>query len=195
VWHIAQQWRPAAVAVTGSLDASRLTDAERALRRKTHDTIRRVSLDIDVRQQFNTAISAMMELVNELYAFTKGHARSPSPQADLVVKEALDALNVMLSPFAPHMAEELWEQFGHAGTLATASWPAYDAAAAKADEIVIPIQVNGKVRGRLTVSPEATDDELQRLALADAAIQPYTQGKTVRKVVIAKGRLVSVVVG
>jgi leucyl-tRNA synthetase len=154
-----------------------------------------VTLDIETRQQFNTAISAMMELVNDLYAFTKRHEEAPSPQAGAVVGEALGALIVMLSPFAPHTAEELWEQFGHTGTLAATSWPEYDQEAAKLEEIVIPIQVNGKVRSRLTVSPGISDEELEKLALADPAIQPYTQGKTIRKVVIAKGRLVSIVVG
>ncbi len=193
VWHIAQQWKPA-VSEAPALDVSSLTDAERAIRRKTHDTIRRVTLDVDVRKQFNTAISAMMELVNDLYSFSKQHQESPLPQASAVVGEALSALIVMMSPFAPHTAEELWEQFGHAGTLAAAAWPIFDAEAAKAEEIVIPVQVNGKVRARLTVSPTVGDSELEQLALAHPAVLPYIQGKTVRKVVIAKGRLISVVV-
>jgi leucyl-tRNA synthetase len=100
----------------------------------------------------------------------------------------------MLSPFAPHTAEELWEQYGHDGTLAAARWPQYDAEAAKADEIELPVQVNGKVRGRLSVPPEVGDAELEQLALAHPAVQPYLQGKSVKKVVIAKGRLVSIVI-
>jgi leucyl-tRNA synthetase len=196
VWHIAQHWRPLVSANgRGPIDVTTLTLEERALRRKTHDTIRRVTFDVDRRQQFNTAISAMRELVNDLYDFTKRQETQASPQAGPVVKEALDALVVMLSPFAPHTAEELWEQFGHAGTVAATSWPQFDAEAAKAEEIVIPVQVNGKVRSRLTVSPEASDEELEQLALGDAAVRAYTQGKSVRKVVIAKGRLVSIVVG
>jgi leucyl-tRNA synthetase len=195
VWQIAQQWRPQVSANgRGPIDVARLTSEERALRRKTHDTIKRVTLDIDARKQFNTAISAMMELVNDLYAFTKHHETAPTPQAHVVVKEALDALIVMVSPFAPHAAEELWHQFGHAGDLSTASWPAFDEQAAREEEIEIPIQVNGKVRGRLTVAPNTSDADLERLALADPAIHAYTQGKTVKKVLIAKGRLVSVVV-
>jgi leucyl-tRNA synthetase len=110
------------------------------------------------------------------------------------VKEALEALILMLSPFAPHTAEELWEQYGHRGTLSAAAWPVFDAEAARAEEIVIPVQVNGKIRSRLTVTPDIADDELQQLALADPAVQPYTRGKAVRKVVIAKGRLVSIAV-
>jgi leucyl-tRNA synthetase len=194
VWHIGQVWRPRVAGVDTPIDSTRLVDAERALRRRTHDTIRRVTVDVDARQNFNTAISAMRVLVNDLYTFTSHQEESPTPQAAHVAREALDALIVLVSPFAPHTAEELWEQFGHAGTLAAASWPTYDADAAKAEEVVIPVQVNGKVRGRLTVSPEATDEELEELALADAGVRSYTQGKIVRKVVIAKGRLVSLVV-
>ena len=170
------------------------TADERAMRRKTHDTIRRVTLDIDVRKQFNTAISAMMELVNDLYAFTKRQESEPSGQAAPVVKEAIESLIVMLAPFAPHTAEELWEQYGHGDTLASAAWPRFDADAAQAEEIVVPVQVNGKLRGRLTVAPDISEQELERLALAEASVQPYIQGKTMRKVVIAKGRLVSIVV-
>jgi leucyl-tRNA synthetase len=194
VWHIAQEWRPRAAAASGTLETASLTSSERAIRRKTHDTIRRVSVDVDVRKQFNTAISAMMELVNDLYAFTKAQESDPTPGGPLVAREAVEALIVMLSPFAPHTAEELWEQYGHTATLSGARWPDYDPEAAKAEEIVIPVQVNGKVRARVTVPPDVSDADLERTALADPALQPYTRDKTVRKVVIAKGRLVSVVV-
>ncbi len=195
VWHIAQHWRSGAVRHQKlSLNVARLSPPERALRRKTHDTIRRVTLDVDVRKQFNTAISAMMELVNDLYTFTKRQESEPSQQAAVVAREAIEALIVMVSPFAPHTAEELWEQFGHRGGLSATSWPVFDADAAKAEEVVIPVQVNGKVRSRLTVAPHVEDDELERLALADPAVQPYTRGKTVKKVIVAKGRLVSIAV-
>jgi leucyl-tRNA synthetase len=212
VWRIAQHWRPGAAAAAAAaadlrpsqrppsplagteVDVSRLTAAERAVRRKTHDTIRRVTVDLDSRKQFNTAVSAMMELVNDLYAFTERQEKRPSPQAAAVAREAIEALIVMLSPFAPHTAEELWEQYGHAGGLQRAVWPTYDPEIAKAEEIVIPVQVNGKVRSRLTVSPAASDSELESLALADPAVKMHTTGKTIKKVVIAKGRLVSVVV-
>jgi len=100
----------------------------------------------------------------------------------------------MLAPFAPHTAEEMWEMIGHADGLAAATWPAFNADVARADEVVIPVQVNGKVRGRVTVPVDIADDELQALALADAGVQAHVAGKTVKKVVVAKGRLVSVVV-
>jgi leucyl-tRNA synthetase len=194
VWRIAQHWREAALGAPAR-DAPALDAAERALRRKTHDTIRRVTADIDVRKQMNTAVSAMMELVNELYLFTDAQRERPTPQAAAVAREAIETLVVLLSPFAPHTAEELWEAYGHADGLSTARWPVVDEAAARAERIVVPVQVNGKVRGRLSVDPDATAAELERLALADPAVQPHLAGRTVTKVVVAPGRLVSVVVG
>jgi leucyl-tRNA synthetase len=101
----------------------------------------------------------------------------------------------MLSPFAPHTAEELWEVLGHADGLTAAPWPSFDADVARAEEIVVPVQVNGKVRSRLTVPADASEEQLREAALADAAVRGYTAGKTVRKVVVAGGKLVNVVVG
>ena len=188
-----------------------LSADEKALRRKTHETIKRVTADIEQRQVFNTAVSAMMELVNELYAFSdKTLTGAPGKRADedvehageierrgtiCVMRESVEALIKMLSPFAPHTAEELWVMLDHQTGLVKAPWPAFSADVARADEVVIPVQVNGKVRSRLTVPAEITEAELERLALADPAVQAHTAGKTVRKVVVAKGRLVSVVVG
>src|SRR5436190_4717991 len=162
------------------------TDAERSLRRKTHDTIRRVTVDIEERMHLNTAVSSLMELVNELYAFSEATAQGlPNrPEAAVVgveraqtlatLKEAIDALVVMISPFAPHMAEELWGMLEHADGLARTKWPSFDAAVAKADEVVVPVQVNGKLRGRVTAPADATEDHLRDLALADAAVKTYT---------------------
>jgi len=212
VWRLVDHWcETVGGEGVGSADGcDSLNAAERALRRKTHDTIRRVTIDIEERQQLNTAVSAMMELVNELYSFsdqtvTGGPAHRVDEDVDhagaferretiCVVREALETLVRILSPFAPHMAEEMWEKLGHATTLAAATWPAYDPDVAKAEEIVVPVQVNGKVRSRLTVPAEVSEQELERLALIDPAIQTYTAGKTVKKVVVARGRLVSVVV-
>jgi leucyl-tRNA synthetase len=100
----------------------------------------------------------------------------------------------MLSPFAPHMAEELWERLGHEGGVVAAGWPAFDEAVARPDEIVVPVQVNGKLRSRLTVPADVTEAELERLALADAGVQAHVGHGRVVKVVVARGRLVNVVV-
>jgi len=183
------------------------SDAERALRRKTHDTIRRVTADIEERMHLNTAVSSLMELVNDLYAFSENTAhgapsrgepaagRAERPQTLAVLREAIDALVVMLSPFAPHTAEELWQLLGHPTGLTKASWPSFDAEVAKAEELVVPVQINGKVRARLTVPAGLSDEELQRRVLADLAVKAHLDGKAVRKVFVAKGPLVSIVVG
>ena len=184
-----------------------LDDAERALRRKTHETIRRVTQDLDPRVHLNTAVSALMELVNEIYAFcgrencgllsresedaSAGTAERPATIA--VVKEAVEALIRLLSPFTPHMAEELWERLGHANGIVAAGWPAFDEAVARAEEVVIPVQVNGKVRARLTVPAGISEEDLRALAQADPQVAKYLQGKTVKKVVVVNGRLVSIV--
>ena len=210
VWRIVDHWTQVVAGQGKGLraegSAGDYSDGERALRRKTHDTIRRVTVDIEERMHLNTAVSSLMELVNELYSFSEGTphglpGRGQAPAAPVeraqtlaVVREALDALVVMVSPFAPHTAEELWQMLGHADGLTTTSWPAFDADVARPDEVVVPVQINGKVRARLTAPAGATDDELRELALADAVVRTHVEGKTIRKVVVAKGPLVSVVV-
>ena len=212
VWRLVDHWSDTVggEGIDSPDTCSELTAAERALRRKTHDTIKRVTIDIEQRQSLNTAVSAMMELVNELYAFSEHTLTgSPGKRADddvehvgeperretiCVVREAVEALVRMLAPFAPHTAEEMWETLGHDSGLTAAAWPHYNAEVAKAEEIVVPVQVNGKLRGRLTVAADTSETELERLALADPHVKAHTDGKTVRKVVVAKGRLVSIVV-
>ena len=112
-----------------------------------------------------------------------------------MLKEAVEALVRMLSPFAPHMAEELWEALGHQGGIVAAGWPEYDEAVAKAEQIVVPVQINGKVRARLTVPADTTEEALREMALADPQVRPYLEGKDIKKVVVARGKLVSIVVG
>ncbi|HYT65231.1 MAG TPA: leucine--tRNA ligase [Vicinamibacterales bacterium] len=185
-----------------------LNDAERALRRKTHETIRRVTLDLDPRVHLNTAVSAMMELVNELYAFCGASRCLPigeqpeqvgaieRPGTIAVLKEAIEALVRMISPFAPHMAEELWESLGHTNGVVAAGWPKYDDAVAKAEEVVVPVQVNGKIRGRLTIPAGTSEEQLRELALANPQVKLHLEGKQVKKlVVVSGGKLVSIVVG
>jgi leucyl-tRNA synthetase len=182
----------------------KLNDAERDLRRKTHDTIRRVTSDIDPRVHLNTAVSALMELVNELYVFCDGIGCGPKTASNKssksvrresvqVVQEAVESLVLMLSPFTPHIAEELWEMLGHTGGVTAVGWPTYDEAVAKLDEIIVPVQVNGKVRARLTVQAGLDNSDLEALALADSRIVSHVQGKVVQKVVVVHGKLVSIV--
>jgi leucyl-tRNA synthetase len=197
-WRIVDQWSErikSAVPVTG-VDVGSFDAAERQLRRKTHDTIRRLTVDVEQRIHLNTAVSALMELVNGLYVFgdTVQKSNVVRAQSLSVLREAIDALIVMMSPFAPHMAEELWEMTGHAGGIEKTTWPSFDEAAAKADEIVVPVQVNGKLRSRLTVAADTPESELRERALADAAVRPHVDGKTIKSVVIVKGKLINVVV-
>jgi leucyl-tRNA synthetase len=153
-----------------------------------------------------------MELVNELYAFgeqtgvTRQGRRSDDgdgaaavavdapPATKAVLKEAVESLVLLLSPFAPHMSEELWEKLGHRDGVVAAGYPKADEAAAKHEELVVPVQVNGKLRARLSVPADISEDDLRAAALADPQVKTYTDGKTVAKVVVARGRLVSIVV-
>jgi leucyl-tRNA synthetase len=169
-------------------------------------TIQRVTGDIDPRMHLNTAISAVMELVNELYAFCDqrdlrptGHDDAPAPVTDrpataAVLREAVEALVLMLSPFTPHLAEELWEHLGHDGGVVAAGWPAWDEAAAREEEVEVPVQVNGKVRARVTLAAGASEDEMRAAALAAGPVQPYLEGTDIVKVVVVGGRLVNIVV-
>jgi len=205
VWRIADHLIPG---VAGAAAPSGLTldPHERALRRKTHQTIDRVTRDIDPRMHLNTAISAIMELVNELYAFAEakgvrpvGHEDEPpavinSPATAAVLRESLDALIRLLSPFTPHLSEELWERLGHHDGLVAAGWPVADAAVAREDEIEIPVQVNGKLRGRVTLPVGSSDTDIQAAAHAAPAIATYLAGMQVVKTVVANGRLVNIVV-
>ena len=206
-WRLVDHWSGAIGGGTAAVKGDECSESERALRRKTHDTIRRVTVDIEERMHLNTAVSSLMELVNELYTFSEGTTRGapsrsePAPggaergQTLAVLREAIDALVIMLSPFAPHTCEELWQMLGHAEGLTRAAWPTFDAEVAKPDEVVVPVQINGKIRARLTVSAGLADTELQRIVLEDPSVRAHLDGKAVRKVLVAKGPLVSVVVG
>ncbi len=161
------------------------------LRRKTHQTIKRVTDDL-TRWHFNTGISAMMELVN---AMTEAMGRAGEPEMRAAYSEACETLPLLLAPFAPHLAEELWHRIGKETSVHLASWPDFEAAVAQEELLTIVVQVNGKVRDRLRVSPETVEEELKALALASEKVLPYLEGKTVRQVHVVPKRLVSIVVG
>ena len=194
VMAVSEHPNPGAVAAV-DLTRTELDDAERGLRRKTHDTIRRVSSDIDPRVHLNTAISALMELVNELYQFREhaGPSDEVRPERAAVVKEAVAALVLMLSPFTPHLSEELWETLGYSEGTVAAGWPTFDPAVAQAEHIVIPVQVDGRVRARLTVEAGISDADLEACALQDDAVEPHTRDKKVQRVIVVAGKLVNIV--
>lgn len=159
--------------------------------RKTHLTIKKVTEDIERQFQFNTAIAAMMELVNEAYDYT---AKDVVSEKLPVVRTALEALLQLLAPFAPHIAAELWSGMGKEQHIAGALWPQHDPRAIVATEITLVVQVNGKVRSKLTLPAGLSDKEIEAAALADPKVREYTDGKQPRKVIVVQGKLVNVVV-
>ena len=190
VWRIVYAFLPEIEKKVTNYDVAALTEADKDLRRVLHGTIKKVTADIDVRFNFNTAISSLMELVNALYAYKEAVV---APNAGLVY-EATSALVKMLAPFVPHMCEELWDgAFDPTASVHTQSWPEYDEDALKVDNIEIVLQVNGKVRGRLVVPAAATKEELEKIAMEDANVKAHIGDATVRKVICVPGRLVNVV--
>jgi leucyl-tRNA synthetase len=168
-----------------------LPAAARDLHRKVHQTIQRVTYDIEERIQLNTAVAALMELKNELQRVEAEVAAGPGRE---VLREALETLVKLLNPFTPHICEELWARLGHATSLVREAWPSFDAAAAREDEVELAVQVNGKVRGRVTVAREAREDEIRARALAEPRVAEHLQGKEIVKFVVVPLRLVSMVV-
>jgi leucyl-tRNA synthetase len=163
------------------LDGVQPVEPDRDTLRKLHQTIQKVTEDLDG-MRFNTAIAAMMEFTNHLTPL------SMRPRA------VLETFVLLLSPFAPHQAEELWRALGHKNTIAYESWPKYDPALTKADEIEVPVQINGKVRAKLTVAAGIDEASLRETALADERVRSLIEGKQVRKVIVVPGKLVNIVV-
>lgn len=190
IWRIVQAFEAVLAQKVTEYDHSNLTEADKDLRRVLHSSIKKVTSDIEIRFNFNTAISTMMELVNALYAYKEA---VKEPNAGLVY-EAISDLIKMMSPFVPHITEELWRGAIDANSsVHEQSWPECDEEALKVDNVEIVLQVNGKVRGRLTVPAEATKEELEKIAMADANVQAHIGDATVRKVICVPGRLVNIV--
>lgn len=190
IWRIVQAFEDVLAQKVTEYDHSNLTEADKDLRRVLHSSIKKVTSDIEIRFNFNTAISTMMELVNALYAYKEA---VKEPNAGLIY-EAISDLIKMMSPFVPHITEELWRGAIDANSsVHEQSWPECDEEALKVDNVEIVLQVNGKVRGRLTVPAEATKEELEKIAMADANVQAHIGDATVRKVICVPGRLVNIV--
>jgi len=169
-------------------DGADLDDAAKALWRKTHQTIRKVTDDIEHSWQFNTAIAAVMELSNTLAGL------KPSAGAVPVVRLALESMVRLLHPFIPHVTEELWQALGHEPSVFAAGWPAYDEAACAEDVLEIAVQVNGKLRGRIRVPADASEDQVKEAALAEPKVREHIGDAEVRKTIVVPGRLVNIVV-
>jgi leucyl-tRNA synthetase len=177
--------------------ATLLPPEARKLQRKLHQTIKRVSDDFQGRWHFNTSIAAIMELVNELYAAEERMARASSPAELVPVQLLMDVqrdLALLLAPFAPHLANELWEMLGEKGSLLRAPWPKYDLALAKEEEIEIPVQINGKLRSLIVLPVDSSQELIQERALANEKIKTAIEGKQVVKVIVVPGKLANIVV-
>jgi leucyl-tRNA synthetase len=185
VWRLVQGVLPR-LAAPGA-PASSESPADRELHRLTHQTIRRVTADVVERLHFNTAIAAVMELVSATIA-----AADTAHPASL--REAVDTTLVLLAAFVPHVASELWEAVGHPGGIADAPWPVADDAALVSATVELPVQINGKVRARVTVAADAAEDAVLAVAMADERVQAQLAGRPVRKRVVVPGRMVSLVV-
>jgi len=166
----------------------------RTLRRKTHQTIAKITSDF-TQLHLNTSVAALMELFNQILDFNADPATA-SAEDVFAVREALESLVIMLTPFAPHVAEEMWESLGHTGGLLkeVPRWPVADPELARSEELEIPIQVNGKLRSRVIAAPDVSEEDLRASALADERVRALIDGREVVKVIVVPRRLVNVVI-
>ena len=172
-----------------TLDKSALTEAQQSMRRQVHETLRKVSDDMGRRFTFNTAIAANMELLNALSRFN-----DESGQGRAIRHEAFELVTLMLAPIVPHICHHLWQALGHEDIVATVAWPAWDESALTQNSIDYVVQVNGKLRGKITVAADASQDMIQAAALADENVQRFMDDKTPKKVIVVPRKLVSIVI-
>ena len=191
VWRLALRWMDMIKTVPVFDGTQNELDPElREAFKKTHATIYKVTKDIEDRFHFNTAISAIMELVNMLYGID---STENNPQKRMVMRGAIESITLLLSPIVPHFAEELWETMGFETSVLQASWPSYREAALIKDDLLIVVQVNGKLRSRFTVHADADDDTIKAMALSDQRIQKFVDNKPIKKVIVVKKKLVNIV--
>ncbi len=178
---------------TAELNINAMNNNQKVLRRELHKTIAKVTDDLNRRQTFNTAIAAVMELLNKLNKVIVDSDGLKEPQDIAIANEALNAIIVMLSPITPHICHQLWQIGGHKGDVIDAQWPTVDEAALVEDEKLVVVQVNGKVRAKITVSADATQEVVETAAFAEENVQKFVEDKTIRKVIYIKGKLLNVV--
>lgn len=194
VWRMFSEMQPVLKPVLPCSDLTApASDAIRALRLSEHATVKKVGEDIAERNQFNTAIAAIMELVNAVNQYRE--ELSATEEGRNALSSAMATVLAMLFPFTPHMCEEVWQELGHAEALDDVRWPAWSEEALKRDVVTVVVQVNGKLRGKVEVAAGSSREELEKAALAERSIQNHIAGKTVRKVIVVPGKLVNIVAG
>jgi leucyl-tRNA synthetase len=196
LWRFVYHNREALAGARSDLNAGEAEGELRELRRMIHRTIKKVTEDIEDRFHFNTAIAAVMELFNAISALTQDlhDGVQVSAQRAGLVKAGVETSVILLAPFVPHIASELWEHLGHRERLETVPWPVFSSQALEADELLIVVQVNGKVRGKITVATDATQQRIEEMALADQRVSAFLDGKKIRRLVHVPRRLVNIVV-
>lgn len=200
VWRVTYKWHRrltqsnANVAALGPI--AEMPDYQRQMRRRTHQIVRSITENFEERLHLNTCISSLMELTNEIYTFDQAVDKNGNvTDTDIAIaREAFEALIRMLVPFTPHIAEELWQAYGHSQSLASAPWPEFNNELARDEEIEVAVQVNGKLRSKIFMSPEASEDELKQAAFADEKVQAAAAGRDVAKVIVVPRKLVNIVV-
>ncbi|WP_294557331.1 leucine--tRNA ligase [uncultured Mailhella sp.] len=194
VWRMFAEMQPYLKPVLPCSDLSPASsEAVRALRLSEHATVKKVGEDIAERNQFNTAIAAIMELVNAVNQYRE--ELSATEEGRNALSSAMATVLAMLFPFTPHMCEEVWQELGHTDSLDDVRWPAWSEEALKRDVVTVVVQVNGKLRGKVEVPAGSSREELEKAALAERSIQNHIAGKTVRKVIVVPGKLVNIVAG
>jgi len=173
---------------TVALNVGTLNAAQKDLRRRTHETIMKCSDDIGRRFTFNTAIAAVMELINAL-----SKSADSSEQGRAVEREAVEAVILMLSPMVPHISHYLWHALGHQNAVIDEAWPKVDESALERDSVEVVIQVNGKLRGRINVAADTDKTTIEAAALNDENVQRFIEDKQVVKVIVVPGKLVNIV--
>ncbi|MDD5451783.1 MAG: leucine--tRNA ligase [Desulfovibrionales bacterium] len=192
VWRLVTENRVTIAQSPAVINVFELKGEAKALHRKIHQTIKKVGADIEDRFHFNTAISAVMELVNDAYGVIG--LGDKDPQTLAVLKLAIETVIISLSPFAPHIAEELWQTMGHKELLSSVSWPSYDEEAARQEKVELVVQVNGKVRSRVEVDAGQGESEIKEAAISDLRIKEWIKEKEIKKVIIVGNKLVNIVV-
>ena len=193
VWRIVAENRDALVNTKPHAGGGSLPASLAALRRKVHQTVKKAGEDIRDRFHFNTAIAAVMEMVNQMVQALESGPKA-EPAFWPVMREAVDNLVLLIAPITPHVAEELWSALGHAESILLASWPKWDETALQADETLIVVQVNGKLRNRITVPVDAGKEFLEKAALEDPKVREFIGDKPIKKVIVVPGKLINIVI-
>ncbi len=190
LWKIIGSFNPA----PAPLVLAQLNEVQKELRLKTHSTIKKVSDDYERRQVFNTAIAAVMELYNDLSKYCTTQTVQDGGQHQAVVQEAMEAMVLLLAPIVPHMCHVLWHHLGKQGAVIDAAWPSYDESALVQNKVSIAAQVNGKLRTVLELAAGSSNESIEAAAFSNETILKFTNGFTVRKVIVVPDRLINIVV-